>query len=195
MVNVIDELVAQREVLFLRDASKVALNVGQSAARVGGISREPHWQYLGLQSNFGGNTKQKFNDVCLNVLANHHAPRSDCSIYEVHKRRSEDIVLQEVLFFAIDEGIVEGDCISDDALVIRRRCDLGDTRVYLLGSSELQAHVGCWRPGLIVEYGGEGLESAADVAQSFAVGCQVLRLLPLLLWDTSVGGLAATARL
>jgi hypothetical protein len=193
MVNVIDELVAQWKVLFLCDASEVALDICQSAARVGGISCEPYWQYLGLQSDLGSNAKEELHNVCLNVLSDNHASRSNCSVYEVHERRSKDIVLQKVFFFAIDEGIVEGDCISDDALVIRRRCDLGDTRVYLLSSSELQAHVRGWRAGLIVEYGGEGLEPAADIAQSFAIARQVLRLLPLLLSDTLAGHVAATA--
>jgi hypothetical protein len=48
--------------------------------------------------------------------------------------------------------------------------------------------VRCRRSGLIAEYRCEGLEAAADVAQSFAVAREVGRLLPCLLEMSTLAG-------
>jgi hypothetical protein len=180
-MDMVDELVAQRKVLLLRDAREVDFLVHEAAVAVRGCGGEPYGQYLWLQSDLGCDAEEQLHDVGLDVFAHAHAPRADGAVDKVHERHGKDIVFEEVFLLAVDEGVVEGDGVPDHALVVRRGSDLGDTRVDLVGGGELQAQVRCRRARLIVEDCGERLEPAADVAQGLAVAGEVLRLLPCLL--------------
>lgn len=175
---VIDELVAQGKVLLLCDTSKVVALSPRPARRVGRHGK-PYWQYLWLQPDLGCDTKEQLDDVRLDVFSNSHGARPHRPIDEVHERHREDVVLQEVFFFAVDERIIESHRISNNAFVERSCCDLGYAGVYLLGGGELQAQVRCRGSRFIVEYCGECLETTANIAQGLAVVGKVLCLLPL----------------
>jgi hypothetical protein len=139
----IDELIAQREVFLLRDPGEVSLLVQKSSLVICRRSSKPDMQDLWLQPDLGRDTKQQLYDIGLNVFSYAHASRADCAVDEIHERHSEDIIFKKVLLFAIDERIVEGHRIPNCTLIVCRRGDFRDCRIYLLGGGELEAHMRC----------------------------------------------------
>ena len=186
MMDVVNQLVAQREVLLLSHTGKV-LALGFVPTDGVASRGEPHWQDLWLQPDLGCDPKKQLDDICFDVLSDSHGARTNSPIYKVHEGHREDIVLQKILLFTLDERAVEVDGISHHTLIVRSRCNLGYAGVDLLCCSELKAEVRCGRSRLIVEYVGQGLDSTADIRQRVAVVGEVLRLLPLRLILRSAG--------
>ena len=69
----IDELITQRKVLFLRDAGEVGLLVQQPSLAICRCSGEPDMQNLGLQPDLGRDAKQQLYDVGFDIFSYAHA--------------------------------------------------------------------------------------------------------------------------
>ena len=173
MMDLVNELVAQWEVFLLGYAGKInLLLIRRPRYGVGGGGGEPYWQYLGLQSNLGGDAEQQLYYVGLDVFT--EGNRADGTADKVHQRNGEYVILEEVLLFTIDKGVVQLHGVTDHALVVGGGCDLGDGGVYLLGGGEAEAQVGGGQSRFVLEHLGEALEATANVDQGVAVAGQRL---------------------